>query len=72
MVIVVTGIKRLFWWLWFYLVSDIYLLKCFSYVFWKAKEFEVIKWFVNIFVLFLIEKCAGYSILVKANLFLAI
>ena len=39
---------------------------------WKAKEFEVIKWFVNIFVLFLIEKCAGQSILVEGNLFLAI
>ena len=40
-------------------------------MFWQAKEFEVIKWFVNIFVLFLIEKCAGQSILVEANLFLA-
>ena len=42
-----------------YLVSDIYVLKCFSSVFWKAKEFEVIKWFVNMFVLLLIEKCVG-------------
>ena len=48
MVIVVTGIKRLFWWFLVYLVSDIYLLKCFSSVFWQAKEFEVLKWFVNI------------------------
>ena len=47
MVIVVKGIKRLFWWFWFWLVSDIYLLKYFSSVFWQAKEFEVIKWFVN-------------------------
>ena len=48
MVIVVTGIKRLFWWFLVYLVSDIYLLKSFSSVFWQAKEFEVLKWFVNI------------------------
>ena len=41
-------------------------------MFWQAKEFEVLKWFVNIFVLFLIKKCAGLSILVEANLFIAI
>ena len=41
-------------------------------MFWKAKEFEVMKWFVNIFVLLLIEKSAGKSMLVEANLFLAI
>ena len=35
-------------------------------------EFEVFKWSVNILVLFVIEKCAGQSILVDANLFLAI
>ena len=43
MVIVVTGIERLFWWFLVYLVSDIYLLKCFSFVFWQAKEFKVVK-----------------------------
>ena len=59
MVIVVTEIKRLLWWFKFYLVSDIYLLKCFSSVFWQAKKLEVLKWFVNIFVLFVIEKCVG-------------
>ena len=32
----------------------------------------MLKWFVNIFVLFLIEKCVGESILVETNLFLAI
>ena len=41
-------------------------------MFWQAKEFKVLKWFVNILVLYLIEKCVGYSILVEANLFLAI
>ena len=43
----------------FLLVSNVYLLKCFSFVFWQAKEFEVLKWFVNIFVLFMIEKGVG-------------
>ena len=41
-------------------------------MFWQAKEFKVLKWFVNILVLYLIEKCVGYSILEEANLFLAI
>ena len=43
MVIVVTGIKRLFWWFLVYLVFDIYLLERFSSVLWQAKEFEVVK-----------------------------
>ena len=43
MVIVVTGIKQLFWWFLVYLVFDIYLLERFSFVFWQAKEFEVVK-----------------------------
>ena len=37
------------------------------------KELRVLKYFfVNIFVLFLIEKCAVQNILVEVNLFLAI
>ena len=32
----------------------------------------MLKWFVNIFVLVVIEKCVSLSILVEANLFLAI
>ena len=32
---------------------------CFFFGVRRAKEFEVVKWFVNIFVLFLIEKCVG-------------
>ena len=48
MVIVVTGIKQLFWWVLVKLVSNIYLLKWSSSVFWQAKEFEVVKWFVNV------------------------
>ena len=59
MVIIVTGIKPLFWCFWFCLVFDIYILKCFSFCILQAKEFEVLKWFVNIFVLFLFEKCVG-------------
>ena len=43
MVIAVTGIKQLYWWFLVQLVSDIYLLKYFSSVFWQAKEFEVVK-----------------------------
>ena len=54
MVIFVIGIKRLFWWFW--LVFDIYKVKCFSFCILQAKEFEVLKWFVIIFVLFVIEK----------------
>ena len=38
--IVVTGIKRLFW---FRLVFDIYIFKCFSFCICQAKEFEVLK-----------------------------
>ena len=40
----------------------------------RAKEFEVLKWSVNIrvFVLFLIAKCVSYSISVETNLFPAI
>ena len=38
----------------------------------RAKDFEVLKWSVNIFVLFLIEKCLSKSIFMEANLFLAI
>ena len=41
-------------------------------MFCQAKKFKVIKWFVNIFVPFLIEKWVGQSILVEANLFPAI
>ena len=43
MMIVVTGIKQLFWWFLVWLGSDIYVLKCFSSVFWQTKEFEVVK-----------------------------
>ena len=43
MVIVVTEIKRSFWWFLVHLVSDIYLLECCSSVFWQVKEFEVLK-----------------------------
>ena len=42
------------------LVSLIFICKsALVCVFEKAKEFEVLKWFVNIFVLFVIEKCVG-------------
>ena len=36
------------------------------------KKLEILKWFVNILVLTLIEECVSKSILVEANLFLAI
>ena len=45
---------------------------CFSFCVLEVKEFEVLKWFGNIFVLLLIEKCVVSSILVEANLFLAV
>ena len=48
------------------------ILKCISFYDRRAKEFKVLKYFVNIFVLFLIEKCVVQSILVKANLHLAV
>ena len=48
------------------------MLKCFSFCIGQAEKFEILKWFVNILVLFLIKKCVGFSILVEANLFLAI
>ena len=35
----------------------IVILKCFSFCDRRAKEFKVSKYFVNILVLFLIEKC---------------
>ena len=38
----------------------------------RAKEFNVLKWFVDIFVLFIIGKCVIQSILVEANLYLAV
>ena len=66
-----TRIKRLiggFSFGWFLTV----MLKCISFCDRRAKEFKVSKYFVNIFVLFLIEKCVIQSILVEANLCLAI
>ena len=35
----------------------------------RVKEFKVLKWFMNMLVLFLIEKCVSLSILVEDNLF---
>ena len=66
-----TSIKRLmggFSFGWFPIVIH---LKCNSFCDQRAKEFEVLKCSVNIFVLFLIEKCVVQSILVEANLHLA-
>ena len=62
----VTSVRQLFC-----LVGS-WLLKYISFCDHQAKEFKVLKWLVNMFVLFLMEKCVGQSILVEANLFLAI
>ena len=53
---------------WFLIV----ILKCISFCDRRAKEFKVWSIFVSIFVLFLIEKCVVQSILVEANLHLAV
>ena len=58
-------------WIKFWLVSDRYITVVSFYV-RQSKEFKVVKCLVNIFVLILIEKCVVQSILVEANLFLAI
>ena len=56
----------------FSLVSLWYLLKCLSSVFLASEEIQSYKVACQYIVLFVIEKCVGYSILVEANLFLAI
>ena len=48
------------------------ILKCISFCDRRAKQFKVLNCFVNIFVLFLIEKCVAQSSLVEANLHLAV
>ena len=48
--------------------SLIYILKCFSFCDRRVEEFKVLKCYVNIFVLFVIERCVVQSILVEANL----
>ena len=53
---------------WFLIV----ILKCISLRNRRAKEFKVLKCFENIFVLFVLEKCVIQSILVEANLHLAV
>ena len=55
-----TRIKRLiggFSFDWFLIA----ILKCISFCDQRAKEFKVSKYFVNIFILFLIEKCVVQS-----------
>ena len=47
------------------------MLKRIGFYVQRAKEFRVFKWFVNIFVRFVIEKCVVQSILEEANLHLA-
>ena len=49
------------------------ILKWFSFCDRRAKEFKVLKYlFVNVIVLLLIEKCVVQTILIEANLFLAV
>ena len=48
------------------------MLKCISFCDRRAKEFKVLNCLVNVFVLFLIEKRVLQSILVEANLHLAV
>ena len=48
------------------------IIKCISFCDRRAKEFEVSEYFVNIFVLFLIEKCVVQSTSVEANLLLVV
>ena len=56
----------------FFLVEFSLILKCISFCNRRAKEFNASKYFVNIFVLFLIEKCVVQSILVETNNYLAV
>ena len=67
----VTRIKRLiggFSFGWFLIV----ILKCISFCDRRAKEFKVSENFANIFALLLIEKRVVQSILVEANLHVAV
>ena len=53
-------------------MSVILVLKCFSFVIDERRNLRSESIFVNIFVLFLIEKCVVQSILVEADLHLAV